>query len=103
VLKRLQCQLGAFDVVNCRSAFGWPRALVYSSFGQNLDPLFQSISYSPFPGGLGINPIEAHWSVSAPPRTTEVTIVMKEPIAHFRRDFEIHNVHLPDFAFAGAR
>jgi len=103
VLKRLQCQLGAFDVVNCRSAFGWPRALVYSSFGQNLDPLFQSISYSPFPGELRINPIAAHWSVSAPPRTTEVTIVMKEPIAHFRRDFEIPKVYLRDFAFAGVR
>ncbi|MEO8128676.1 MAG: hypothetical protein ABJF23_05825 [Bryobacteraceae bacterium] len=103
VMGGLQCYDGFFDAVTCRSAFRWPGALVYSSFGGNLDPVFQMISYSPFPGELRLHPMESHWSVAAPPRAKEVTIVLKEPVAHFRRDFEIRDVHLPDFAFMRGR
>ena len=103
VMDGLQCYEAAFDTLNCRSAFRWPASMVYSSFGTGLDPIFQMISYSPFPGSLQLNPIESHWGLGAPASARDVTIVLKEPVAHFRRDFEFRGVHLADFALAWGR
>ncbi len=97
VMDGLQCYLGAFDVVTCRSAFQWPVLLVYSQFGDRISYLTRMVSYSPVPGGLDLNPIISHWATSAPASAREVTIGAKEPLAHFRRDIDLHDVHLPDF------
>jgi hypothetical protein len=39
--------------------------------------------------------VVARWSPSLPVSQTEVTIEVKEPLAHLRRDFEVPNVRLP--------
>jgi hypothetical protein len=92
----LQCYIGdIFNHVWCRSAFRWPDALVYAKFGTDMNPLTPMISYSPFPAGMNLNDaIEAHWTSAPPSSTREVTIIVKEPIAHFHRDFEVRGVHL---------
>ena len=53
------------------------------------------ISYSPFPAGMNFNDsIEAHWTSAPPSSTRAVTIILKEPIAHFHREFEVQGVRL---------
>jgi hypothetical protein len=92
-LDGLQCYLGPFDQFYCRSAFRWPGELVYAKFGGETSPVRAMVSYDPFPGSLRLNPIETNWSPSTP-RTPDVTIVVEEPLAHIRRDFEIHGVRV---------
>jgi hypothetical protein len=96
VMDGLQCYLGIFDHVTCRSAFRWPARLVDSKLGTNTNNVTQLISYSPFSAELKFNPFESHWATGAP-STREVTIQPKEPLTHFRRDFEFHDVRLADF------
>jgi hypothetical protein len=93
-LDGVQCYLGAFDQFFCRSAFRWPAKLVYAEFGTDISPLTQSVSYSPFPATLRLDPIETHWAPSLPHSAHEVTVVVKEPLAHIRRDFELRGVRV---------
>ena len=46
---------------------------------------------------MRLAPIESGWT-SAPLTAREVTIIVKEPLAHFRRDFEFSGVHVEDYA-----
>ena len=85
--------------VYCRAAFRWPARLVYAKLGRvNADSFAQFISYSPFPATLKIEPIETRWAsvyASGPrPTVRDVTIIVKEPLAHIRRDFEANEVVL---------
>src|SRR5262249_269181 len=94
VLDGLRCVMGEFNYLYCRSAFRWPAKLVYAQFHDNDVSSFNMlISYSPFPASLGLNPFESHW-ISAGARSRDVTILMKEPLAHLRRDFEVAGVRL---------
>lgn len=91
--------------VYCRSAFRWPARLIYAKLGHtNANSFAQSISYSPFPAGLNIEPIETRWAsafASGPPPTVRnVTIVVEEPLAHVHRDFEARSVQLNVTAFS---
>lgn len=97
VMDGLQCYSGdIFDHVYCRSAFRWPNRLVYS-FNRVKNPLYQLVSYSPFPSGISLNDnIEAHWADG--PSEKQVTIVVEEPLAHLHRDLEMRGVRLADFA-----
>jgi hypothetical protein len=92
-LDGLQCHVGTFDQFTCRSAFQWPGAFVYARFGEETRPLRGIFSYSPFPANLLLNPIETSWA-PAPRTTGEVTVVVKEPLAHIRRDFELRGVRV---------
>ncbi len=88
--------------VYCRSAFRWPARLVYAKLGHtNANSFTQFVSYSPFPASLNIDPIETRWAsayASGPPPTVrDVTIIVEEPLAHLRRDFEASAVHLDEF------
>jgi len=81
----------------CRALFRWPTGLVSAKFSENdLRPFRQARSYSPFPAGLGLGPIETHSTEGTPTLDKEVAIIVKEPIAHIRRDFEVRDVRLVD-------
>lgn len=64
------------------------------------------MSYSPFPASLNIEPIETRWAsayaAGPAPVVRDVTIIVEEPLAHFRRDFEA-TVPLNEFAFPSVR
>jgi hypothetical protein len=107
----LQCytdQVSAEWDVFCRSAFRWPSRLLYAKLGSTSANSFkESVSYSPFPADLGLNPIETRWASAyaygPPPTVRDVTIVAEEPMAHLRRDFEAPGVRLSDFVVPPAR
>jgi hypothetical protein len=90
----LQCYLGMWDdQLFCRSAFRWPGELVYGSAGGEMTPLRGLVSYSPFPISARLDPIETGWPPSTV-RGNEATILVTEPLAHIRRDFEVRGVRL---------
>ena len=107
-LDGLQCYTNVVSAewdVYCRSAFRWPARLVFAKLGRtNANSFAQTVSYSPFPAGLNIEPIETRWAsafASGPPPTVRnVTIVVEEPLAHLRRDFEARGVQLNVAAFS---
>jgi hypothetical protein len=83
----------------CRAIFHWPSGLVSAKFSENdLRRFWQAISYSPFPAGLSLGSIETHSTEGTPTLDREVAIIIKEPIAHLRRDFEVQGVRILDFA-----
>lgn len=89
--------------VYCRSAFRWPADAVYAQIGNvQSSPFTKFISFSPFPANLSLSPLELHWAPVYPygpaAQPTEVTIIAKRPLAHFRRDFEFRGVRLADLA-----
>lgn len=106
-LDGLQCYTDAVKAewdVYCRSAFRWPARLVYAKLGDSSANSFtQIVSYSPFPATLSIEPVETRWASAfafgPTPTVRDVTIVVEEPLAHFRRDFEARGVPLNEFAF----
>ena len=86
----LQCFRDRFSVLYCRSAFRWPRAMVYARLTDTvLSPLNTLISYSPYPAVLSLNPIDEHFGSGPPLRTSTLTLVVKEPVAYFERELEI--------------
>jgi hypothetical protein len=104
VMDGLQCYLDkkfTFIYFTCRSAFHWPARLVYVQQGQALSSLGQLISYSPFPSGINLDDsIETRSTSEISAYSPQVTITVKEPLAHFRRDFEIGNIRLADLTTA---
>jgi hypothetical protein len=97
VVDGLQCSSGLSNDIFCRSAFRWPARIVDAK-GTEADTraFTQFISYSPFPAGMSINPIETRWA-AAPVlgvRPSEVTIVVAEPLAHLHRDIEVSGIRL---------
>jgi hypothetical protein len=87
--------------VYCRSAFRWPARLVYAKLGHtNAESFSQFVSYSPIPATLSIEPIETRWAsayaAGPEPIVPDVTIVVEEPLAHLRRDFEVREIHLEE-------
>ena len=97
VMDGLQCYAGFVHDIFCRSAFRWPDRMVDAK-GATADTraFTEFISYSPFPAEISINPIATRWA-SAPAfgkRLDEITIVVAEPLAHVRRDFELAGVRL---------
>jgi hypothetical protein len=93
VMDGLQCSMGPYDRLLCRSAFRWPAELVTA----NVSLLNQVSSYSPFPADMNLNPIKGYSVTGSPTSVSEVTFTFKEPLAHFRRDFEATGVDLDDF------
>ncbi|HTW63699.1 MAG TPA: hypothetical protein VME17_03745 [Bryobacteraceae bacterium] len=94
--------------VYCRSAFRWPSRLVYAKLGHtNANSFTQSVSYSPFPANLVIDPVETRWAsayaAGPTPVVHDVTIIVEEPLAHVQRDFEMHGVHLDELAYPTVR
>jgi hypothetical protein len=106
-LDGLQCYTDVVKAewdVYCRSAFRWPARLVYAKLGDaNANSFTQIVSYSPFPASLSMEPVETRWAsafASGPPATVrDVTIVVKEPLAHLRREFDARGVQLDGLAY----
>jgi hypothetical protein len=102
VMDGLQCYLDRrvmFNYYTCRSAFRWPARLVYVSEGSAVSALGQLMSYSPFPAGINIdNAIESRSTSQVSTSASQITISVEEPLAHFRRDVDIGNVRLGEFA-----
>jgi hypothetical protein len=96
-IEGLHCGPGYYDQLYCTSVFRWPRRAVYAGFEQRgSEPFTTMFSYSPFPAELGFSPLEAHW-VSTPLSANSATIVTKQPLSHFERDFDVTNIHLDAF------
>ncbi|HYI92941.1 MAG TPA: hypothetical protein VEX68_05320, partial [Bryobacteraceae bacterium] len=102
VMGGLQCFEAASNRqgdVLCRSAFRWPSSLIDARvMGSTASSFTQFISYSPFPATLSLHPVETRWAsaytATRPLEVREVTISIKEPTAHVRRDFELTAVHV---------
>jgi hypothetical protein len=92
-LDGVQCYMGQFAELFCRSAFRWPERLIYAQGTDgSLNSLYRLISYSPFPATLSVNPIEEHWTSGLSQAAKQVTIISRRPIAHLRRDLELEGV-----------
>ncbi|HWE51956.1 MAG TPA: hypothetical protein VG273_19340 [Bryobacteraceae bacterium] len=97
VIDGLQCFLAGIPATQfvCRSPFRWPNGIVSASFSSNdVRQLGQAVSYSPFPAELGLAPIEWREPPGAPTSSSEVTVTIKKPIAHIRRDFSLGELRL---------
>ena len=103
VANGIQCYTFSIDYLLCRSALRWPKRIVYADFGQGMLTVWKTISYSPFPAAIDVTTIEEHLAPrqsppdplkagSAAPDTA--TIQFKEPIAHFRKDFQLADITL---------
>jgi hypothetical protein len=89
--------------VMCRTAFRWPRRLVWTRDDTGRGELFaETMSYSPFPAELRISPVEDAWAKAFLNESGDVAIVAQEPIAHVHSDVELAGVELGDLEF-GAR
>jgi len=96
-LEGLRCGLGSYDQLYCVSAFRWPAREISASFGsRGAEPFTGDYSYSPFPAVMAFSPLESHW-VSTPLNASTATIIAKEPLSHFEREFEVRDVHLDAF------
>jgi hypothetical protein len=94
----MQCSIGVFQQLSCRSAFRWPARLVYANFrDREMLPFTRAVSHSPFPAGLGFDAVESR-EVPVPGGEHQVTIVVKEPLASLRHDFEIDDFPLLEFS-----
>jgi hypothetical protein len=106
-LDGLQCYTDVVKAewdVYCRSAFRWPARLVYAKLGHtNANSFAQVVSYSPFPGGLNIDPVETRWAsayaAGPAPEVRDVTILVEEPLTHLRRDIDVRDVRLSPVRF----
>jgi hypothetical protein len=103
----LRCNVDVANTVGCASAFRWPAQIVEARTGGGRGHTMTSfISYSPFPAKMMIDPIEVRWAPAflggLTPSQREVTIVVKEPLAHVRRDLRIDEFLLTGFAFSAS-
>lgn len=82
-----------------RLAFHQPKKLIYARIGTFMDSVGQWVSYSPFPADGTLSPV---WETAFGPPLSgpEVNVISKEPLAHFRRDVELRDARLEDFAVA---
>lgn len=92
----LQCDVdqfrGVIGQLRCRSAFRWPGLLVSAKVRDDLELMEPFISYSPFPAGMELDYVEEHRAGGPPPHNPVASIVVREPIAHFRTDFVIDHL-----------
>ncbi len=94
-----------FRLLNCRVPFRQP-AYVLARFDgsewkcpdhRRVRPGTVRSHYSPYPADFGINPIsDSNWAV--PESATTVVFTTMQPLAHIRRELDIPNVQLADFA-----
>jgi hypothetical protein len=82
--------------LSCWAPFRHP-TYVLPQFGNNPWERPPMREYSPFPAEWGINPIaDSLWGV--PMKATSLTMTTMQPLAHIRREVDMPNVRLADFA-----
>jgi hypothetical protein len=101
VLSGVQCYQGNYGLLRCRSALRWPPQLLEVKYDDYEGPIGPLPSYSPFPGEMNLNPIDDRPVGPAP--SGAITIEIREPVAHVRRDVEVRNFRLADFVASGNR
>jgi hypothetical protein len=101
----LQCTTNTIDDLVFRAAFRLPAKSIDVTTTPRLGsgytertraPVIHSISYSPFPATLRINPVAASAPYFLVPGNPVANIVVTEPIAHVRRDLEIADLHITE-------
>jgi hypothetical protein len=99
VTDSLQCFITG-DFVHFRTAFRMPAQLITARIGTLFTADIARISYSPLPAGpaeMTLNPLR-EFSFGPPAAGSDITIIRKDVLAHFRRDVELKGVRLADFA-----
>lgn len=97
VMDGLQCYAGEFRYVWCRSAFRWPNRLISVKVNEHdIRPVRMLVSYSPFPGSIGFDPVQAYWASGSIRPEDEITIVSQKPVAHLRRNFDAGPFRIAD-------
>jgi hypothetical protein len=89
--------------LNCRTPFRQPPYVLARFEGPDIPvptprrDVQGRAHYSPYPADFGINPIsDSNWAV--PPGATRVAFTTMRPLAHIRRELDIPNVQLADYA-----
>ena len=96
ITTQVQCYRHPLDVLKCRTAFREPSQLFYAITDNEPHSFRFGVSYSPFPASLNLNPVQdANFFQLL--RDSSVTLIMREQLAHLRRDLELRNVNLDDF------
>jgi hypothetical protein len=94
----LQCGLWRgfqSNYFRCKSGLRWPAQFLYV----NQSPLNATVSFSPFPGQLELNPIaERGRSIGTGEGISQLIVTTKHLIAHVKKDFTIDNVRLEAYA-----
>jgi len=108
VMPGLHCGQGPANTVACIAAFRWPGRIVEASTGGGRgQALTRFISYSPFPAEMTLNPLQTRFApafvAGINPGRRDVTITVKEPLAHVRRDFQFEGFSMEQFAFTARR
>jgi hypothetical protein len=100
ILDGLQCFENSINDLVCGAAFRLPPKSI-SIKTNGLHPLDKSltvsthtVSYSPFPATLRLNPIRMSEPYYLPPGESAATITIEEPLAYLRSSFEIPEVHI---------
>ncbi|MBI4473403.1 MAG: hypothetical protein HY646_12100 [Acidobacteria bacterium] len=100
VLEGLQCYaIHETRRFLCRSPFRWPKSLVVVNGESFRYQPYLPMSYSPFPAGMELVYV-AYRGFLQPQALPDmnVTITLKEPLAHLHREFVLRDVRLADLA-----
>lgn len=89
---------GLVESIDCVSALRDPANILTVKLGQE-EPVrfFIRTSYSPLPADPLINPLRRFSHGGGQPAYDHATLINLEPLAHFRRDLELRDVHLSDY------
>jgi hypothetical protein len=85
--------------LSCRTPFRQPAYVLarFDRFDKEVPSEQQRVDYSPYPAEFGISPIsDTSWL--APAGATTVAFTTMQPLAHIRRELDIPNVQLAEFA-----
>jgi hypothetical protein len=86
-------------VLICRAPFRQPAYVLarFDRFDKEVPREQQRVDYSPFPAEFGISPI-SDYSWPVPTGATTLAFTTMKPLAHVRRELDIPNVQLAEFA-----
>jgi hypothetical protein len=85
--------------LSCRAPFRQPAYVLaqFDKYDKDVPTEQQRVDYSPYPAEFGISPIsEYSWPV--PTGATTLAFTTMKPLAHIRRELDIPNVQLAEFA-----
>jgi hypothetical protein len=87
------------SAISCRAPFRQPAYVLaqFDKYDKDIPKAEQRTDYSPYPAEFGISPI-SDYSWSVPTGATTVTFTTMKPLAHIRRELDIPNVRLAEFA-----
>jgi hypothetical protein len=86
--------------VSCRAPFRQPAYVLaqFDKYDKDITTAQQQANYSPYPAEFGISPI-SDYSWPVPTGATTLAFTTMKPLAHIRRELDIPNVQLAEFAY----